>query len=109
MGVGGCNTLFYSPQARTDAPEEISGATWDHCARWQDSTASIAELTSETEELTTKISSAEADLNEATSVRTDGRTDFEAQEKELVETVRGQRDSTMWGRDTRADESGAGS
>ena len=75
----------------------------------QDSTASIAELTSETEELTTKISSAEADLNEATSVRTDGRTDFEAQEKELVETVRGQRDSTMWGRDTRADESGAGS
>ena len=108
MGVGECSTLFYSPQARTDVPEEISGATWDHRARWQDSTASIAELTSETEELTTKISSAEADLSKATSVRSDERADFEGEEKELVDTVRGQRDSTTWGRDIRV-ESGAGS
>ncbi len=90
-------------------PEETSFATWYLHADWQDSTARIAELTSETEELTTKISSAEADLSKATSVRSDERTDFEGEEKELVDTVRGQRDSTTWGRDTRAGESGAGS
>ena len=89
-------------------PRDVSGGAGDRCsARRQDSTAQIAELTSEIEELTTKISSAEADLNKATSVRTEENTDFEGEEKELVETVRGERGSTMRGPETRAQESGA--
>ena len=72
---------------KEDAITSAKRTIGDLEAAIQDSTAQIASLTSETEELTTKISAAEADLNKATSVRTDERTDFEGEEKELVETV----------------------
>merc|ERR1719506_1062789 len=65
---------------KEDAITSAKRTIGDLEAAIQDSTASIAELTS-------KISSAEADLSKATSVRSDERTDFEGEEKELVETV----------------------
>merc|ERR1719421_115466 len=60
---------------KEDAITSAKRTIGDLEAAIQDLTASIAELTSET------------DLNEATSVRSDERADFEGEEKELVETV----------------------
>merc|ERR1719353_67192 len=46
----------------------------------------ISALTGEIEELATKISYSEADLANATAIRTSEKSAFEATEKELVET-----------------------
>jgi len=53
----------------------------------EDSGATIGSLTSEIDSLTGKISSSEADLSKASALRAKGNKDFQAAEKELVETV----------------------
>jgi len=59
----------------------------DLTAQIEDNTATIESLTSEIEDLATKISSHDAELKKATKIRDGERTDFEAAEKELVETI----------------------
>merc|ERR1719487_6312 len=52
----------------------------------EESSGSISALTGEIEELAAKISASEADLANATGIRTSEKSSFEATEKELVET-----------------------
>merc|ERR1719387_1832889 len=52
----------------------------------EESSGSISSLTAEIEELAGKISASEADLANATEIRTSEKAAFEATEKELVET-----------------------
>merc|ERR1719258_883298 len=52
----------------------------------EESSGSISALTAEIEELASKISYSEADLTNATEIRTSEKAAFEATEKELVET-----------------------
>merc|ERR1719261_2115889 len=52
-----------------------------------DSNARIGELSSEIEELAGKISTAEADLKDATSIRDKEHSDFAGTETELTETI----------------------
>jgi chromosome segregation ATPase len=52
----------------------------------EESSGSISALTAEIEELASKISYSEADLANATEIRTSEKSAFEATEKELVET-----------------------
>merc|ERR1719324_1806496 len=52
----------------------------------EESSGSISALTAEIEELAGKISASEADLANATEIRTSEKSAFEATEKELVET-----------------------
>jgi len=52
----------------------------------EESSGSISALTGEIEELAGKISASEADLANATGIRTSEKSAFEATEKELVET-----------------------
>jgi len=53
----------------------------------EDSTATIGSLTSTIDELTNSISKSEAELQGATELRQKARSDFNAAEKELVDTV----------------------
>merc|ERR1719181_2332324 len=52
----------------------------------EESSGTISALTGEIEDLAGKISSTEADLANATGIRTSEKTAFDATEKELVET-----------------------
>jgi chromosome segregation ATPase len=53
----------------------------------EDAKATIMTLTSSIDEFTTKISTSEAELTKATSIRSKAHEDFMAAEKELVDTV----------------------
>merc|ERR1719473_27686 len=73
----------------TQKEEAISeaGRTIDELdATIEESSGSISALTAEIEELAGKISASEADLANATEIRTSEKSAFEATEKELVET-----------------------
>merc|ERR1719421_2842637 len=64
-----------------------AGRTIDELnATIEESSGSISALTGEIEELAGKISASEADLANATGIRTSEKAAFEATEKELVET-----------------------
>merc|ERR1719331_452139 len=66
---------------------EEAGRTIDELqATIEESSGSISALTAEIEELAGKISASEADLANATEIRTSEKSAFEATEKELVET-----------------------
>jgi chromosome segregation ATPase len=72
---------------KEDAITSAKRTIGDLEASIQDSAAQIQALSAEADELTTKISKAEADLESATYIRDDERSTFEGSEKELVETV----------------------
>merc|ERR550537_616657 len=64
-----------------------AGRTIDELeATIEESSGSISALTGEIEELAGKISASEADLANATAIRTSEKAAFDATEKELVET-----------------------
>jgi hypothetical protein len=73
-----------------DKEDAITSSTRDiHelSAAIEDASGGISMLSSEIDELTKKISVAESDLSSATYIRDDEKKAFEAEEKELVETV----------------------
>ena len=72
---------------RSDAITSAKRTIGDLNAAIADSTARISALSAEGDELAQKISAAEGDLQSATGIRDSERGDFEAAEKELVETV----------------------
>jgi len=72
---------------KEDAITSNTRTKGDLAAAISDASASIGGLTSETEELAAKISSADADLKAATKIRSTEHGDFSASESELVETV----------------------
>jgi chromosome segregation ATPase len=73
--------------SKEDAITSAKRTATDLQATIQDAKASVSTLTAETEELAAKVSSADQDLAAATKVRDSERSDFEAKEKDLVETV----------------------
>jgi chromosome segregation ATPase len=72
---------------KEDAITSAKRTIGDLNAAIADSTARISALSAEGDELAQKISAAEGDLESATGIRDSERGDFEAAEKELVETV----------------------
>jgi len=72
---------------KEDAITSSKRTIQDLQATIEDSHATIQSLTSEIDELTGKISTSESDLSKATSIRDNEHKDFQAAEKELVETV----------------------
>merc|ERR1719281_1193819 len=72
---------------REDSITDAARTLDDLAAVIEKSSASIDSLSEEVDELTSKISADEADLKDATKLRDEGRAAFEAQEKELTETV----------------------
>jgi len=72
---------------KTDAITSGKRTVGDLAATITDASASIGELTSETEELAGKISAADADLKDATKIREQEHSDFSSAESELVDTV----------------------
>merc|ERR1719321_1550210 len=79
----------WSDAEATDKEDAISTAARtinELDATIEESSGSISALTGEIEELAAKISASEADLANATGIRTSEKSAFEATEKELVET-----------------------
>merc|ERR1719321_1499339 len=79
----------WSDAEATDKEDAISTAARtinELDATIEESSGSISALTGEIEELAGKISATEADLANATGIRTSEKAAFEATEKELVET-----------------------
>jgi chromosome segregation ATPase len=72
---------------KTDAIRSNKRTIGDLEAEISDATARVAELSTEVEELAGKISSSEADLANATSIRGEEHAAFAATEAELVETI----------------------
>merc|ERR1719506_1108668 len=72
---------------REDSITSAARTLSDLAAVIEESSASIETLGEEVDELTSKISAYEADLEDATKLREQGVASFEAQEKELTDTV----------------------
>merc|ERR1719506_3233029 len=72
---------------REDSITSAARTLSDLAAVIEESSASIETLGEEVDELTSKISASESDLKDATKLREEGRAAFEAQEKELTETI----------------------
>jgi chromosome segregation ATPase len=73
--------------SKQDAITSSKRTVGDLMATIEDSKGQIATLTSTVEEVTGKISSSESDLSKATDIRNKEKDDFNAAEKELVDTV----------------------
>jgi chromosome segregation ATPase len=71
---------------KTDAITSSTRTINDLGATIEESTGSISTLAAEIDELAGKISTSEADLAAATKIRTEERSAFEANEKELLDT-----------------------
>merc|ERR1719181_153627 len=72
---------------REDSITSAARTLSDLAAVIEESSASIDSLSEEVDELTSKISSSESDLKDATKLREQDLAAFEAEEKELTETV----------------------
>jgi len=72
---------------KTDAITSNERTANDLAATIQDTSGSIESLTSEADDLTTRISTADADLASATKLRSGERDSFVAEEKELSDTI----------------------
>merc|ERR1719506_1055946 len=72
---------------REDSITSAARTLSDLAAVIEESSASIETLGEEVDDLTSKISASESDLKDATKLREEGRAAFEAQEKELTDTV----------------------